>query len=198
MPTRHRALADDSRGSAYVEFLIAFLPTFILFMALWQLGEIAMTRLFVAHSAVAAARAAAVIIPQPDASGHVSNRLDAAGGGGSGARGAVEAAMAIALAPVQLQGWVAGATLTFPATPGASPPSTEQVSFGGGSAGDGDVAMVNVRVEVGFRCHMPLVDWFMCDDAGSAGRVSRIAGEASFPYQGARYDVDPPSPPGSG
>ncbi|HYQ27499.1 MAG TPA: TadE/TadG family type IV pilus assembly protein, partial [Polyangiaceae bacterium] len=59
-------LAQDSRGAAYVEFLIAFLPIFVLFMCIWQFGQIFTVRVLCAHAANAGARAAAVVVAEPE------------------------------------------------------------------------------------------------------------------------------------
>lgn len=52
----------DQRGAVYVEFLLVFLPVFLLFLAVVQLGFVYAARLVVQHSANRAVRAAVVII----------------------------------------------------------------------------------------------------------------------------------------
>ena len=52
----------DVRGAVYVEFLIAFLPVYTMFLCLIQLGLLFTVRLIVDHAARNVARAAAVVI----------------------------------------------------------------------------------------------------------------------------------------
>src|SRR5262245_43112129 len=61
-PGGRRVSFGDARGAVMVEFLIAFLPVFSLFLCLLQLGLLFAVRLVVEHAATNAARAAAVII----------------------------------------------------------------------------------------------------------------------------------------
>jgi hypothetical protein len=63
-PTRRaaRALLHDARGVAYVEFLLAFVPIFTLFLGISQLVLLWGGRLVVGHAASRAARAAAVVL----------------------------------------------------------------------------------------------------------------------------------------
>ena len=55
-------LRRDVRGAVYVEFLLVFLPVFLLFLAVLELGFIYAGRLVVQHAATRAARAAVVIV----------------------------------------------------------------------------------------------------------------------------------------
>jgi hypothetical protein len=55
------------RGAVYVEFLIAFFPIFLIFLALCQLGLIGAAEAVVRHSAFSAVRAAIVVLEEsPD------------------------------------------------------------------------------------------------------------------------------------
>jgi hypothetical protein len=56
------SLARAERGIVYAEFLISFLPFFLLFVGTLQLGLIAVARIVVKHAAVQAVRAAVVAI----------------------------------------------------------------------------------------------------------------------------------------
>ena len=58
---RRRLGAND--GAVFVETLIAYLPVMFFFMATWQLCELCAAHLVVVRSASAAARAAAVVLP---------------------------------------------------------------------------------------------------------------------------------------
>lgn len=60
---RRQRLADDERAAVYVEFLIAFMPMFTMFLGMMQIGLLFAGRLVVDHAAYTAARSAAVILP---------------------------------------------------------------------------------------------------------------------------------------
>lgn len=60
-------LVRDHRGVAYLEFLIAFLPLWTFALCIFQLALIAQANLMVRHAADAAARAAAVVLPDDPA-----------------------------------------------------------------------------------------------------------------------------------
>lgn len=57
-----RLTTGDARGAVYVEFIIAFMPIFVLFLAICQLSLLVVARLVVSHAAVTAARAAVVVL----------------------------------------------------------------------------------------------------------------------------------------
>jgi hypothetical protein len=54
-----------SRGVVYVEFLIAFIPLFLLFLGVCQLVLLTAARLIVSHAAATAVRAAIVVLEDP-------------------------------------------------------------------------------------------------------------------------------------
>ena len=56
------ALTTDERGVVYLEFLLAFVPFFILFLCTAQLALVAQAALVVRHAALSAARQAVVSI----------------------------------------------------------------------------------------------------------------------------------------
>ncbi len=56
-------LARDDRGATYVEFLIAFIPVFILFLGMIQGALLYGANLAVSHAATSAARSAVVVLP---------------------------------------------------------------------------------------------------------------------------------------
>lgn len=56
------ASARDSRGVVYVEFVVAFMPLLLLFLAVCQLSLLTMGRLVVQHSALCGARSAIVVL----------------------------------------------------------------------------------------------------------------------------------------
>ncbi|MGE5786854.1 MAG: TadE/TadG family type IV pilus assembly protein [Myxococcales bacterium] len=57
-----RVSSDDERGAVYVEFLIAFFPIFLLFLALCQLALVGAAEAVVRHAAYAAVRSAIVVL----------------------------------------------------------------------------------------------------------------------------------------
>lgn len=61
MHARLRALRDE-RGVVMLEFLLAFLPIFVLFLGLLQLALLEVADLVVRHAAVAGARSASVVL----------------------------------------------------------------------------------------------------------------------------------------
>jgi hypothetical protein len=57
------ALSSDERGVAYVEFLLAFIPFFTMFLGMMQMALYFSAGLLVRHAASTAARAAVVVLP---------------------------------------------------------------------------------------------------------------------------------------
>lgn len=74
-------VARDVRGAVYVEFLLVFLPVFLLFLCIVELGFLYTGRLVAQHAATRAARAAVVILDDDPAfyGGEARNRVDANG-----------------------------------------------------------------------------------------------------------------------
>ncbi|MCC6877825.1 MAG: pilus assembly protein [Sandaracinaceae bacterium] len=58
-----RDLVRDTRGAAYVEFLLSFIPLFIMFLGMVQIAMMYAGDLVVRHAATTAARAAVVVLP---------------------------------------------------------------------------------------------------------------------------------------
>jgi|GEM_PF-1384455 len=56
---------QDTQGAVYLEFLLAVIPLFVLFLAICQMTQITAARLVVSHAATAAARSAIVILDDP-------------------------------------------------------------------------------------------------------------------------------------
>lgn len=82
------ASARDSRGVVYVEFVVAFMPLLLLFLAICQLSLLTMGRLVVQHSALCGARAAIVVLeddPKDYANAPRGNLKD-----GEAARGGID------------------------------------------------------------------------------------------------------------
>lgn len=57
--------AYHDRGAVYVEFLLAFMPLFIIFLAICQFAFLATARIVTSHAAVAAVRSAIVVLEDP-------------------------------------------------------------------------------------------------------------------------------------
>lgn len=153
---------NDSRGAVYVEFLIAFFPLLLFFGALVQLALLEVGGLMVEHSAVVAARAAVVVLPDdPTFYGGTpvnvptGKRLDD-----------IRRAARIPL-------------LAFEADPA---PEVNVVPSGTGRFSLNDP--VRVRVSYDFPCLLPLGGALVC--AGGGGRV-QLGAEAILPNQGAGY-----------
>lgn len=154
--------AGDSRGSVYLEFLIAFLPMLLLFSGLLQLSVLQIADLVTKHAAVTAARAAMVVLPDdPNYYGIQENQI-------AGARlddittAAVASLSAIDPSP-QVQ-------VTFPSRPGG----TDNRS----SVGEHDVVLTQVHYT--FPCRIPIGNLLVC---GAAGEKT-LMGEAAMPNQG--------------
>jgi hypothetical protein len=71
----------DVRGAVYVEFLLVFLPVFLLFLCIIELGFLYTGRLAAQHAATRAARAAVVILDDDPAfyGGEPRDRVDTTG-----------------------------------------------------------------------------------------------------------------------
>ena len=181
-------LAEDTRGAAYVEFLIAFLPIFVLFTCIWQFAQIFTVRLLCAHSAVAGARAAAVVVAEPEDNGVVIHQIT------DDKKQQITIAVYAALAPVIASDWVSSVAVDFPATAGGAVGGSLDLTPSAANFSLAPPAMLHVRVSVRYRCRLPFADRLMCDHADDSGWTFPIAAEGSFPYQAARYAYDPPTP----
>lgn len=120
-PSLHR----DTGGAVYVEFLVAFIPFFILVLGMMQLALLYSAHLVVQHAAAAAARAAIVVFPDCPAryDGAPENVVN---GGGRGDD------------PASALGSIFGVS----APPGGIP--------GGGSTSSGGARLDAVRFAAGF------------------------------------------------
>lgn len=74
---RRQKLIEDQRAAVYFEFLVVFMPVFILFLGMTQVALLMGARLVVQHSATQAARSAAVVLPD-DPAFHGETRRDQA------------------------------------------------------------------------------------------------------------------------
>ncbi len=80
MRLERRSLARDTRGAAYVEFLLAFVPLFVLFLGIVQVALLFSADLVVKHAAYRATRAAVVILDDDprEYRGEARNAIDGA------------------------------------------------------------------------------------------------------------------------
>ncbi|HET7538712.1 MAG TPA: TadE/TadG family type IV pilus assembly protein [Polyangiaceae bacterium] len=186
MATRLSAahLARDTEGAAYVEFLIAFLPIFVLFVCVWQFGRIFTVRVLCSHAAIAGARAAAVVVAEPEDNGVVNHQIT------DDKKQQITIAVYAALAPVIANDWLSSIDVDFPAGSGPADltPNAKDFSLT-------PPTLLHVRVSARYRCTLPFADRLMCDHAHDSGWTFPIVAEGSFPYQSARYAYDPPTPP---
>lgn len=125
-PPNRRSLVKDTGGAIYVEFLVVFIPFFIMVLGMMQIALMYAAHLAVQHSAAAAARAAIVVFPDCE------QRYDGApqnvvNGGGRGDD------------PASILGSVFGAT-------GGSIPGLG----GGGGAGRGGARLDAIRFAASF------------------------------------------------
>ncbi len=75
---QHQSLRRDVGGAAYVEFLIAFIPVFLMFLGMIQAALLYAANLVVTHAANTAARAAVVVLPDDPSKydGEAQNSVD--------------------------------------------------------------------------------------------------------------------------
>jgi hypothetical protein len=186
-----RKLLAHSGGAVFVEFLICFLPLYVFFLCLIQLAVLFAVRLLVDHAALSAARAAAVVAADDPSryGGEPLHRIDSERGR---RRESVRGAALLALAPLITNGTIQELRLEFP--PAEQP---------GGHARRGSVAFAplqpravskaRVRVEVDAACRIGFANRIACPLLGGGlpsllgTPALRIAAEAFYPYQGARY-----------
>lgn len=78
-----RSLVQDTGGAVYVEFLVAFIPFFVMVLGMMQIALMYSAHLVVQHAAVSAARASIVVFPDCSAryDGAPENNVN---GGGRG------------------------------------------------------------------------------------------------------------------
>lgn len=80
-------LTRDTRGAAYVEFLISFIPVFLMFLGMVQMGLMFVAGLTVQRAASAAARAASVVLDDDPQYYGGEERMQLGGGSGGGGAG---------------------------------------------------------------------------------------------------------------
>src|SRR5512140_3849427 len=134
-----RRLHEDRRGAVLVEFLVAFMPLMITFSSFVQLAQITTARIVTKHSAIVAARAAAVI------SNEKNNSRDANKGKN---QAEIDASVKAALGP-----W-------------AQTMNSVKVDINDQSTGDDVFGMVQVTVTARYRCSVPFGGMLVCGANG--------------------------------
>jgi hypothetical protein len=185
-----RALLGHNEGAVFVEFLICFLPVYVFFLCLIQLGVLFAARLLVEHAAVCAARAAAVVIGDDPRryGGEPLHRIDSERGR---RRESVRSAALLALAPLIANGTSPEVRVEFPPAEQAGGRSRRgPLAFSPLQAQA--VSKVRVRVEVDAACRIGFANRIACPLLGGGRSLSgtptlSIGAEAFYPYQGARY-----------
>jgi hypothetical protein len=158
--------AAGDAGAIYVEFLLAFLPLFILFLGLVQLFDLHVANVIANHAAQVTARAAVVVLPDDPA--YYDN---VAIGKPDGKR---------------KDAIVSAATQVLKA---ARSVTEVKVSFLDGNGGGAEKAqfgrddLVKVKLEVRYQCRVPLVSKMVC----GTNDIRRLIVEASMPNQGAEF-----------
>lgn len=163
-----RSLRKDARGAVYVEFLIVFLPLFMMFMSLVQLAFVSVANIVAKHAAYAACRAAIVVLPDdPAFYGDVPvNKAD-------GARlTAIEAAAKARLLAVST---MPNVEITFPSSPGGKDSKT--------TFQQDDTVRVHVTFD--YPCKIPIGSRFVCQ---FLTLHKKLEAEAAMPMQGAGYE----------
>jgi len=189
-----RSLRANVRGAVFVEFLIAFLPVYVFFLCVVQLGLLFSVRLVTEHAAVNGARALAVVggdEPKRYADEKPNKLLQ------DGERvKAVRSAVILTLAPLILNGVIQDVTVFYP-----RPEEADGVGQSGtimlDPMDDTSVSKVRVRVEASAACRLAMAGPIACRTLMSFVDPTRkfnlllptltVRAEAIFPYQGANY-----------
>jgi Flp pilus assembly protein TadG len=135
-----RKLHKDRKGAVLVEFLVAVMPLMITFSSFVQVAQVATARLVVKHSAIVAARAAAVIT-----NAH-NNTPDQKKGDN---KDVIEASVRAALGP-----W-------------AKTMDSIQVEIDDQSSGGDPYGMVQVTVTAEYHCSVPFGSTIVCKGGGA-------------------------------
>lgn len=182
----------------FVEFLIAFLPVYIFFLCLVQLGLVFTARLVTEHAALNGARALAVV-GGDEPKRYDDEKLNRLLHDGKRQR-AVRSAVLLTMAPLILNGVVQSVTVLYP-RPDEPDGQTQTGTIELTAMGENSVSKVRVRVHAEAACRLalagPIACGVMTNFADLAGSFSlflptlTVRAEAIFPYQGARYDYPP-------
>jgi len=112
--TRHGSLLPDEEGTVFLEFLLSFVPVWVFSLCVFQLVLIARANLVVKRAADAAARSAAVVLPDDPAEYGGEPQMSVARHPGTGGlSAAVEAASSVMGSPTVSSISEAFSTRTF-------------------------------------------------------------------------------------
>jgi hypothetical protein len=159
-------LNKDTRGAVYVEFLIAFMPVFTMFLGLIQLADLHQANIIVNHSAMMTVRSAVVILHDNPA--YYDNTEM---GKPTGKR--LEEIKRAAMIPLLASRSLTEYKVNLPANPGGD--DTKQTFTRD--------ELVRVKVQARFHCRVPLVSKLMC----GAKSLKTISAEAALPNHGVSY-----------
>jgi len=193
-----RSLRANVGGAVYVEFLIAFIPVWVFFLCIVQIGLLFSVRLVTEHAALNGARALAVVGGDEEKTYENENKNKLIDGGKR--KKAVRSAVLLTFAPLILNGTIQDIDIIYP-----RPDDRE----GTGQTGtinltpmtDTTVSKVRVRVEVSAGCRLALAGTIACNTLSRLLDPTQkfnvfiptvpVRAEAVFPYQGAKYDYPP-------
>lgn len=193
-----RSLRANVRGAVFVEFLIAFLPVYVFFLCVVQLGLVFTVRLVTEHAALNGARALAVVGGDDEKPNYTGEKPNTFVQGGKRMK-AVRSAVLLTFAPLILNGTIQDINVVYP-----RPEDRE----GTGQTGNIDlkplamngttISKVRVRVEVSAGCRLALAGPIACNTLSRLLDPTQkfnvfiptvpVRAEAVFPYQGAKYD----------
>lgn len=161
-----RGVPGDIRGAIYVEFLIAFMPLFTMFLGLVQLADLHQANIIVHHAALMGVRAAVVIL-HDDPQFYENSEI----GKPTGKRLAdiKRATMLPMLASRSLTEF----KVNLPENAGGDDTRTQVERDD----------LVRLKVQAKFQCRVPLVNKLVC----GAQSLRTITAEAALPNHGAGY-----------
>ncbi len=157
----------DSRGAVYVEFTIAFMPVFVMFLSLIQLADLHQANIIVRHAAFMGVRAAVVVLPDDGQfyDGEQVNTFDGK------RKDAINYAV---MGPLLASRSISEYKVTLPSSPGGDDSRS--------SVQPND--LVRLKVQAHFQCRVPMVSILVC----GSSKERTLTGEAAMPNQGASYD----------
>ncbi|MFO0664394.1 MAG: TadE family protein [Polyangiaceae bacterium] len=169
-PAAKRSLRNNRDGAVMAEFAIALTPLLFAFFGFVQVSRAFQANLVLRHSAIVAARAAAVISNKNDNLPKDQNEDGETVSGKDDGKDEVELAAAMALRP-----WI---------EEGAFDDVTVEIDDQ--STRDDPYGMVNVKVTATYNCGVPLGRFLVC---GTGSTLTKTV-TAGFPHQGAKYRAD--------
>ena len=162
-----RRLRKKTGGAVYVEFLIAFMPLFVMFMSTVQLAFVQIANIVTKHAAVTGCRAAIVVLPDDPADYDNAQTYKVEGKRKADIESAVKGPLrAVSLLPI--------VKVTFPTSAAGDDDKTTEFAHD---------AIVRVQVKFDYLCQIPIGKNVVCGLFG----VKVLKAEAALPMQGANY-----------